>query len=128
VLALAPADAANLAVRNEGRIGPDTVLIESAADPAAERREVRVIDEHHRLAERLLMADHDLVEHEAPKRDADGKGRAVVRRSGTRPDQQRGAPPLQESPVLEEQTSVRHQEADAKQQKRALEDVHRTIP
>src|SRR5204862_1361074 len=37
---LAPADAADLVVRNERRLGPDPVLVEAAADRQAHRKEI----------------------------------------------------------------------------------------
>src|SRR5947207_12900306 len=67
LLALSPADAAHLTVRNERRIGPDTVLVEAAADPPAQRSEVGVVHEHHDLAERVLAQDQDLVDHQDPE-------------------------------------------------------------
>src|SRR5438105_2434022 len=47
VLALSPRDAADLAVRDERRIGPDAVGVEPARDLSTERQQIRVIGEHH---------------------------------------------------------------------------------
>src|SRR4051794_37344751 len=52
-LPLTPRQATNPRIGNEARVGPDAVLVESPADPQAERDGVSVIDEHHRFAEHL---------------------------------------------------------------------------
>src|SRR5687767_5811880 len=53
LLTLAPRHSADSPVRDETRLGPDTVGIESQADPPAQRNEVAVVDEHHADAEQL---------------------------------------------------------------------------
>src|SRR6185436_3353982 len=50
-LPFAPADPADLVVGDEARLRPDPVLVEAAADGQAHRKEIGVVEEHHRLAE-----------------------------------------------------------------------------
>src|SRR4051794_14722509 len=101
MLALAPADAAYLTIGNERRVCPDPVLIEAASDSAAERGQVGVIHEHHDLAERVLAQNDDFVEDEKAEQYADSECHSIVRRLGTRPDEQRRLSPSTEADVLE---------------------------
>src|SRR5438094_323020 len=73
VFPLAPADAAYLAVRNERRVGPYPVFVEAATDSQAQRHQVRVVGEHHRLAERLHVEAEDLQQDQETEDDADGE-------------------------------------------------------
>src|SRR2546421_2408982 len=60
VFPLAPADAAYLAVRNERRVGPYPVFVEAATDSQAQRHQVRIVGEPHRLAARMQLWLEDL--------------------------------------------------------------------
>src|SRR5437763_10985677 len=51
VLALTPGNTADFAIRDKRRVRPNPVLVEAARDVAAQRKQVRVIEEHHGLAE-----------------------------------------------------------------------------
>src|SRR4029079_8639757 len=61
VLSLAPGQPADFVVRDKGGIGPEAVAIKAAANARAERNEVRVVEEHHALAEDLAMQHDDLI-------------------------------------------------------------------
>src|SRR6266511_4568084 len=112
VLGLTPAQAADFVVRNERRIGPDAVFVKPALDAAHERRQISVVDEHHRLADRLALDDGDLVEDEEPEHDADGERHPIVRRPGTGPGEQGAAAPAHELDVFRDQSRVGDEETD----------------
>ena len=116
MLSLAPADAADLIVGNERRVGPDAVLVEAAPDPPAERRQIGVVHEHHDLAERVLAQGDELVDDHKPEHHADGQRHSVIRRLRTRPRQQRAVAAVAEPKVFEHQPRVGDEESDAEQQ------------
>jgi len=124
MLALAPADPADLVVRDEHRVRPDAVLVKTAADAPVERDEVAVVEKHHDLPKRLLSREDQLVEDQDPQNHAEPQRHAIVRRRGARPDEQRVAPPPHESHVLQQQAGVRDEEAGAQQQARNGKDIH----
>ena len=124
MFAFAPADAPDLIVRNEARVGPDPILIEAAPDPAGQRNQVTEVHEHHRFAEGLAMDDENLEGDQRAGRHAEGQRQTVIGRRRAAPDEDRPGPSASKSQQLEYQTSVRNQKSGAQQQKRPGDDVH----
>src|SRR6266481_1948308 len=91
MLTLPPADAADLVIRNEARIGPDSVLVESSANATVEGDQIAEVHEHHGLAERLTVHDENLESDQHAGRDAQSERQPVIGRRGTRPNQERAA-------------------------------------
>src|SRR5262245_14447527 len=113
MLALPPLDAAHSVIANEIALDPDAVLEEPAPDAAAEGREIGVVEEHHGLAKRLLMAHEHLVEHDHAENHADGESHAEVRRLNAGPRQERASPTTVEADVVEQQPRIGDEEAGA---------------
>src|SRR4029077_16869698 len=93
MLPLAPADAADLVVRNERRVGPDAILIEPATDAPGQRHEIAEVHEHHGFAECLAMDDQDFERDEKTGGHTKPKREPVIWRWRPRPDQKGSAPP-----------------------------------
>ena len=115
MLAFPPADPAHLVIRDERRFRPDPVLVEAAADRQAHRKEVRVVEEHHRLAECLPVQDHQLGEDEQAQRHSQAERHGVLRRLRSAPREQRAVAAPEKPHVVDGELEVRHEEAEAKQ-------------
>src|SRR5207249_2987748 len=113
MLSFAPTDPAHFVIRDKRRIGPDAVLVEPPANPAAERRQIRVIHKHHHLAERSLPQENELIEDEHAEDDPYGQSSPVIRRLRARQRQQRRAAPASVSVVLKDETRVGEEKPDA---------------
>src|SRR5437763_6960549 len=118
VFPLAPADAAYLAVRNERRVGPYPVFVEGATDSQAQRHQVRVVGEHHRLAERLHVESEDLQQDQETEDDADGQFEGVVRRLLARPGEKRRRPAPLVPRIVDDELDVRDEEPRSEQQQK----------
>src|SRR5258706_9643810 len=135
LLPFAPFDAADFAVRDETAVRPDAVLVEAPRDVAAQRKQVRVVEEHHRLAEDApIEADAviqpveaiDVIEKNEAERDADRQLQRVVRRLRPAPREQRAAASPQILRVLEPEPPVRDEKPGAEQQKRRRNELFNT--
>src|SRR5262249_60965857 len=91
MLALAPADAADLVVRNKGGVGPDPVFVKPSTDAPRERDQIAEVHEHHCFAKGLAMDDQHLERDEQSGGHAEPEREAVIRWRWTRPDKQRTA-------------------------------------
>src|SRR5262249_5722809 len=106
---LPPADATDLVVRNERRLRPDAILVEPAADRQAHREEVRIVEEHHRLAERLPVEKDELRKDEQAERGAETERKRILRRLRRFPREQRRPAPTEKQDVIVRDLQVRAQ-------------------
>src|SRR5437667_649939 len=122
--ALPPADAADLVVGDEGRIGPDPVLIEAAADPTAQGHEVAEVQKHHRLAECLSMRNEHLEQHQRGEYHSQSNRQTVVGWLGARPDEQRVLLAALKANELDDHAGVGDEESGAQEEEHSARLVH----
>src|SRR5687767_7999873 len=125
----APRYRANSPVGDKAGLRPDAVGIETTADPAAQRNEVAVVDEHHADAEQLwrkaaakLRSDaHDVdrvICQQSTEHDSERELQTVVARPRTAPGKQgrRSAP--EKSQRVDPRTDVGDEKPDAQQKQK----------
>src|SRR6476620_10210680 len=123
MLAFAPADPADLVVRNKAGVGPDPVFVKPPTDAPRERHQIAEVHEHHRLAEGLAMDDEHFERDEESGCDTQPEREAVIRWRRTGPDEQRASFSALKAHELEHQPRIRDEKSEAERQQRSRDKV-----
>src|SRR5688572_869857 len=124
LLTFAPRHGANPPVGDKAGLGLDAVGIKTTADPAAQRNEVAVVDEHHADAEQLRRkaaaqlrrAAHDIdgvIRQQSPEHHSKRKLQAVIARLRAAPGEQGRRSTAKKSQRVDTNANVGYEKPDA---------------